>query len=99
VTAWGFEYKTSFVWDKVKHNYGHYNSVRHEILLVCTRGSYLPQTKKLFDSVQSIERSDKHSQKPEGFRRIIEAMYPQSKKIELFAREKPKGWDVYSNEV
>jgi hypothetical protein len=38
-SAWGFEYKSQFVWDKVKHNFGHYNSVRHELLLVCTRGS------------------------------------------------------------
>ena len=39
IRAWGFRYKTSFVWDKVKHNMGHYNSVRHEFLLVCIRGS------------------------------------------------------------
>jgi ParB-like chromosome segregation protein Spo0J len=32
--AWGFTYKTTFIWDKIKHNMGHYNSVRHEILLV-----------------------------------------------------------------
>jgi hypothetical protein len=39
IKAWGFQYKTSFVWDKVKHNFGHYNSLRHEFLLICTRGS------------------------------------------------------------
>jgi len=39
VRAWGFKYKASFVWDKIKHNMGHYNSVRHEFLLVCTKGS------------------------------------------------------------
>ena len=32
IHAWGFTYKASFVWDKVKHNMGHYNSVRHEFL-------------------------------------------------------------------
>ncbi len=41
--AWGFKYKAQFVWDKVKHNMGHYNSVRHELLLVCTKGSCTPQ--------------------------------------------------------
>ena len=40
--VWGFEYKAMFVWDKVKHNVGYYNSVRHELLLICTRGSCLP---------------------------------------------------------
>ena len=47
IDSWGFEYKTCFVWDKVKHNFGHYNSVRHELLLVCTRGTYLPETNEL----------------------------------------------------
>src|SRR5262252_2890357 len=42
VHAWGFKYKASFVWDKIKHNMGHYNSVRHEFLLICVRGSCQP---------------------------------------------------------
>ena len=36
IDAWGFDYKTHFVWDKVKHVMGHYNSVRHELLLIST---------------------------------------------------------------
>lgn len=97
VQAWGFTYKASFVWDKVKHNMGHYNSVRHEFLLVCTRGSCTPDIKKLFDSVQSVERT-KHSEKPEAFRKIIETLYPHGKRIELFARKKTKGWEAYGNQ-
>ena len=38
IEAWGFKYKTFFVWDKVKHNVGNYNSPRAELLLICTRG-------------------------------------------------------------
>ena len=98
VTAWGFEYKSSFVWDKVKHNVGNYNSMRHEFLYVCTKGTCPPQNVKLFDSVQSIERT-KHSEKPEEFRKIIETLYPRGKKIELFARKKTKGWKVWGNET
>ncbi len=99
IRAWGFTYKTSFIWDKVKHNFGHYNSVRHELLLVCTRGSCTPDTPKLFDSVQSIERTERHSEKPEEFRQIIDAMYPRGRRVELFARAKVKGWDrAYSND-
>jgi len=100
IKAWGFAYKTSFVWDKVKHNFGHYNSVRHELLLICTRGSCVPDTKELADSVQSIERSDKHSEKPEEFRKIIDRMYTYGKRIELFARKKlPAGWEAWGNEL
>jgi len=96
--AWGFEYKTTFIWDKVKHNMGHYNSVRHELLLVCVRGACTPDVKKLFDSVVSIERTE-HSKKPEYFREIIETIYTYGNKIELFARQAPEGWDVFGNQI
>lgn len=100
IRAWGFEYKASFVWDKVKHNWGHYNSVRHEMLLICTKGSCLPDNPKLYDSVQSIERDGIHSQKPEDFRKIIDDLYQQGRKIELFARgEPPTGWTAWGNEA
>lgn len=99
IKAWGFEYKTSFVWDKVKHNFGHYNSVRHEFLLVCTRGSCTPDVNKLFDSVQTIERTDTHSEKPDEFRGIIDTIYPNGKRIELFARTKHDTWECYGNEL
>jgi N6-adenosine-specific RNA methylase IME4 len=99
IKAWGFEYKAQFVWDKVKHNFGHYNSVRHELLLVCTRGSCTPDVKTLIDSVQVIERSEKHSEKPQEFRDIVEMLYPHGKRLELFARHTVAGWDVWGNEV
>jgi N6-adenosine-specific RNA methylase IME4 len=96
INAWGFKYKTSFVWDKIKHNMGHYNSVRHEFLLIATKGSCTPDNLKLFDSVQSIEKTE-HSKKPEEFYNIIETLY-SGKKIELFARNKRDGWDYWGNE-
>jgi len=99
VRAWGFKYKTSFIWDKIKHNFGHYNSVRHELLLICTRGSCTPDNLKLFDSVQSIERTEKHSEKPQEFRDIIDTIYTHGNKIELFARETHEGWDTWGNEA
>ncbi len=99
IKAWKFIYKASFVWDKIGHNMGHYNSVRHEFLLICTRGSYTPEEKKLYDSVQSIQKTKKHSEKPKEFREIIEKLYPNSNKIELFARIKHENWDAYGNEI
>jgi N6-adenosine-specific RNA methylase IME4/ParB-like chromosome segregation protein Spo0J len=98
IKAWGFKYKTSFVWDKVKHNMGHYNSVRHELLLVCTRGSCTPDVQKLFDSVVTEERTE-HSVKPETFRAIIDTIYPHGKRIELFARKHTAGWDTWGLEA
>ncbi len=90
IEAWGFQYKSSFVWDKVKHTMGFYNSVRHESLLIATRGSCTPDIPKLIDSVQSIERSDKHSGKPCEFYDIVETLDDHGRKLEIFSSE-PSG--------
>jgi len=97
IKAWGFKYKASFVWDKVHHNMGHYNSVRHEFLLVCVRGSCQPDVRKLFDSVQSIERTE-HSKKPDEFYGIIETIYTNGDRLEIFARRSRDGWKAYGNQ-
>jgi N6-adenosine-specific RNA methylase IME4 len=102
IEAWGFQYKTSMVWDKQAHNFGHYVSVRHELLLICTRGSCLPDhPTPMPDSVISVPRSDVHSQKPEVFRNIIDQLYDggAEAKLELFARCSVDGWTQYGNEI
>lgn len=97
IKAWGFQYKTSMVWDKVKHNVGNFVSVRHELLLICTKGQP-PKVPKLVDSVYEEERTN-HSKKPEYFRNLIEELYPNGKRIELFARTKPDRWDTWGDQV
>lgn len=96
INAWGFRYKSSFIWDKVAHAMGHYNSVRHEFLLIATRGSCTPDEPRLLDSVVSIERTE-HSRKPKEFRDMIDMLYPIGERLELFAREAAEGWDVWGN--
>jgi site-specific DNA-methyltransferase (adenine-specific) len=100
IKSWGFKYKTSFVWDKVKHNMGHYNSVRHEFLLIATKGSCVPDNKKLYDSVQTIERNDNHSEKPIEFLNIIDDIYNYGNKLEMFCRNiKKDKWYGWGNEI
>jgi len=41
----------------------------------------------------------RHSQKPLEVRNRIEALFPRAKRVELFARERPKNWDVWGDEV
>ena len=67
VSAWGFEFKAEFIWDKVKHNMGRYNSVRHEKLYVCTRGSCPLDVIKLFDSVQEGLSAPNTAASPKNF--------------------------------
>jgi len=100
INSWGFKYKTSFIWDKVRHNMGHYNSVRHEILLIATKGSCTPDNKTLYDSVQSIERNDNHSEKPIEFLNIIDDLYNYGNKLEMFCRNiKKSNWFGWGNEL
>jgi len=107
LNACGFEYKTNLIWDKIKPNMGHYSSVRHEILIIAGKGNSAPtcdgKTIQSIDSVQSIEKSSKHSEKPLEFMDIIDKLYPNPnwKKIELFARNKNKrlNWDYWGEEA
>lgn len=43
-------------------------------------------------------RPTDHSRKPEIFQDLIEDMYPDLDKVELFARRPRPGWDVWGNE-
>lgn len=99
IEAWGFEPKTGMVWDKIDHNFGNYVSIRHEHLLICTRGSCLPdRVTPMVDSVQTIKRSSVHSEKPAEFYRLIERLY-DGPYLELFARGPRAGWSTFGNDA
>lgn len=99
INAWGFSYKAQFVWDKLKGFNGHYNDVRHELLLIATKGSCVPTVDTLTPSVIACKRT-KHSKKPELFYDLIESMYASSsnKYLELFARNKRDNWTAWGNQ-
>jgi len=98
VEAWGFEYKTNFVWDKQRHMFGNYASTQHEHLLLCTRGRCLPDRRlPLVSTVIRAKRSRRHSEKPVEARQMIERLY-DGPRIELFARQRSSGWAVFGND-
>lgn len=98
--AWGFEYRTvAFVWDKMNHNPGQYTLSYCELCLVFKRGRIpRPRGARNVKQLVSVPRG-KHSEKPAEVRKGIEEMFPTQKKIELFARQKPEGWDVWGLDV
>ena len=99
IEAWGYTPKTGLVWDKVLHNFGHYVSVRHEHLIIATRGSCVPDhPTPMPDSVQTIRRTDVHSEKPAEFRAVIDRLY-DGPKVELFARRQVPGWTCWGNQI
>ena len=64
--AWGFEYKSQFVWIKDRIGTGYWNRNKHEILLVGTRGNPpAPEMGTQFDStIEAAVRE--HSRKPDS---------------------------------
>ena len=95
-TAWGFEYKTIiFIWNKLVHNPGQYNLSYCEVCLLFKRGR-IPQPRGARNIKQYFEEKRTiHSRKPSIARENIELMFPSQKRIELFSREKIKGWDSW----
>lgn len=98
---WGFEYKTMITWVKDRFGLGQYFRGRTEHCLFGIRGN-LPY--KIIDNKRQQGETVifasrlKHSQKPEEMRKLIEKVsyFPY---IELFARQKTKGWDAWGNEI
>ena len=97
--AWGFEYKTHAIWDKVKIGMGYWFRGQHELLLVGTRGKWPPPEPSQRIASVIREPRGRHSRKPDTIREWIELTWPKAKRIELFAREAWKGWDTFGNQV
>lgn len=100
LNAWGFEYKTCGVWDKVSKGMGYWFLGQHELLLVGTKGDFSPPTPdKRVSSVYS-EKKTSHSKKPDYYYKLIEQMFPNGKYLELFARQKYNDkWTCWGNEL
>jgi len=98
--SWGFKYSTiAFIWYKQKTNPGSYTMSECEICLVGKKGT-IPKPRGSRNIRQFLsEMRGKHSAKPDEIRNRITEMFPTQHKIELFARTKTEGWDVWGNEV
>ena len=98
--AWGFEYRTvAFVWDKMVHNPGQYTMSYCELCLVFKKGKIpTPRGARNIKQLVRVPRGA-HSEKPKEVLEGIEKMFPSQEKIELFARNKPDGWDVWGLDV
>ena len=100
VKAWGFEFKTSAVWDKERPGLGQYFGNQHEILLLATRGKppRIPMAAR-HSSLLREARPKQHSRKPQAAYAMLEGMYEGLSKVELFARGKMReGWEGWGNQ-
>ena len=104
--AWGFNYKSTMVWNKLWRNMGIYNAADAEFLLIGTRGVGKPNVEipgRLApgrpSAIVAIQRTT-HSVKPDWFvDEYIDKFWPNGDRIELFARRARPGWDVWGNEA
>ena len=59
IEAWGFEYRTGMVWDKMKIGMGYWTRNQHEHLLICRRGQFPPpKTGEQSPSVIRVPRGE-----------------------------------------
>jgi ParB/RepB/Spo0J family partition protein len=99
LAAWGFAYKSAIFWNKDRAGTGYWTRNEVEILLIGTRGNVpAPLPGQQPPQVISAPRA-RHSEKPAIFAEIIEKHYPNTPKLEMFARTARRGWDVVGNEA
>lgn len=98
----GWKLHARMIWNKVTGipaaftvRYG------HEYMLYFYKGKLTPVAKDERGKIHTVftEQVKRHSQKPEISYQIIERLYPETIKLEMYARQKREGWDTWGNEV
>ena len=105
LTYWGFDFFTiAFTWikrnkkaDSLFWGMGNATRANPEYVLLGRKGK-LNRIAKNIHSVL-ISPIEEHSKKPDEIKERIVKLYGDLPRIELFARQKTEGWDVWGNEV
>lgn len=106
--AWGFEYKSNIIWEKVRKDGGpdgrgvgfYFRNVTEMLLFGIRKKSAPNRTLAPARSQVNLIRTQKreHSRKPDEIIPIIEAC-SSGPRIELFARGDREGWDMWGNQA
>ena len=97
--AWGFDYKSHFIWAKDRWGTGDWNRSQHELLLVGTKGDVpAPAPGTQLSSLINAPVG-RYAEKPEIFYELIESHFPNLPKIELNAHGARAGWDRWGPEA
>ena len=99
----GFTLHARLIWDK-GNGIAPAFTVRfsHEYLLwFYKKGHMLMPSKETRGKYSTIIREDAtvHSHKPEIVYRMLDDMFPDTKKLELFARNQKENWDCWGNQT
>lgn len=104
IKSWGFRYSTAgFVWVKATKNMegfsfgcGYWTRANCEPCLIGIKGKIECKDHGISQIIYDPPRE--HSRKPDEVREKIVKLVGDLPRIELFAREKTNGWDVWGNE-
>ena len=104
MAAWGFRYVTvAFVWEKVslrgepRWGIGLYTRPSFELCLLGLRGKMEVKSHGVGQGIRT--RRGQHSRKPNEQYDLIERLFGDLPRIELFARRGVVGWDAWGNQV
>jgi len=92
---WGFEYKATIVWDKVKMGMGRNIRMQCEFCLLGIKGKPIIQGSSERDIITESRRE--HSRKPEAFYEMVERMCIGNK-LDYFSRQSRNNWEHYGAE-
>ena len=95
--AWGFEYRSTYVWVKPQMGIGNYWRNSHEMMLTAIRGDAKRFNDRSLKSWGEFDRTA-HSAKPERIREMIQRA-SHGPYLELFGRRKTEGWTVWGNQI
>jgi N6-adenosine-specific RNA methylase IME4 len=97
----GYKRHCRFVWDK-GNGIAPAFTVRycHEYLIWYYKTKQQPIAKEARGKFGSVlhERSRQHSRKPDAAYHMVEMLYPDTQKLDVFSREKRKQWALYGDE-
>ena len=100
IEAWGFTYKSQMVWKKPNISTGHWVRTKHELVLIAAKGSPVaPAPGTQANSVFEAPTTGEHSEKPPFVHEMIERLWPNTTKLEMFARAARPGWTVWGAEA
>lgn len=97
MAAIGFRYITTLTWAKDRIGLGQYWRGRTEHVLFGVRGRLPIPSDRRLSTLFRADRDD-HSSKPDRFYEIVEQVSP-SPRLEMFARRRRVGWDVWGDEA
>lgn len=96
--GWGYRVVSILTWAKNKIGYGDWLRGQTEHCLMCVRGKPTVQV-GAHSTLLVADVTAKHSEKPDAFYSLVEALCPAPRYAELFARRGREKWDGHGDEV